>query len=158
MLNVHNRNFGYNIQPTHPNNFKVHSEETKEKIRNNTKGILKSEETKKRMSESMKNKPKSEEHRKKLKESKIGHKMSEKTRESLRISNTGRIQSTEEINKRANSRKKPIIQMDLDGNFIKEWQSATDAKKELNINLSHIYACCKGKRNKSNNFKWKYKK
>lgn len=157
MLNLHNKNFGYNIQPTHPDNLKSHSEETKLKIRTNTKGIKKSEETKKRMSEGMKGKKKSLEHRKNLSLSRTGIKINKKTLEVLKLSNTGRKHSEEEKIKRAEKIKKPIIQMDLDGNFIKEWNSATDAKKALHIKGAHIYDCCKNKRIKCDNFKWRYK-
>lgn len=157
MLNVHNRSYGYNIQPTHPNNYKIHSNETKIKISKTTKGIKKSETTKQKMSNAMRGKLKTKSHKINLSKSKIGKKMHTKTKESLKLANTGRIHSLEEKLKRANSRKNPIIQMDLNGNFIKEWKSAVDAKKELSIIGAHIYACCKGKRNSSNNFKWRYK-
>lgn len=157
MLNSHNRKYGYNIQPTHPDNLKIHSEETKLKIRNSTKGLMKSDETRKRMSNSMKGKLKSEDHKKNLGKSKIGKKMHINTVESIKKANTGRVHSLEEKIKRANSLKKPIIQMDLYGNFIKEWNSAADAITDLKIKSSHIYSCCKNKRRSSNGFKWKYK-
>lgn len=54
-------------------------------------------------------------------------------------------------------KRKPIIQLDLQNNFIREWDSATTAAKELNINRQHITACCRGKRNQCGNYKWKYK-
>jgi group I intron endonuclease len=158
LLNCHNRSFGYNIQPTNPDNLKKHSEETKLKIRTNTKGIKKSDKTKQKMSNSMKGKPKSEEHKKNLSKSKTGQKMPEKTKESLRLSNTGRIQTKEEIEKRANKNKKPIIQMDLKGNFIKEWAGIVDVVQELNLKYTpHIGDCCIGRRNNSLGFKWKFK-
>jgi group I intron endonuclease len=155
LLNVHNRNYGYNIQPTHPNNIKKHSEETKLKIRTNTKGIKKSEETKLKMSLGMRGKSKSEKHRKNLSKSKIGSKMSIITKNALKLANTGRKQSKEEIEKRANRNKKPIIQMDLKNNFIKEWESISDATKTLKI--THISCCCKGSRNFAGGYKWRYK-
>lgn len=51
---------------------------------------------------------------------------------------------------------KPIIQFSKDGKFIKEWQSITQASKELNINCPHICDCCNGKRNFCGGFKWMY--
>lgn len=56
-----------------------------------------------------------------------------------------------------NKNKKTVIQMDLNNNYIKEWSSIAEAKKELNILSSHISSCCNGKRNIANGFKWKYK-
>jgi len=51
----------------------------------------------------------------------------------------------------------PIIQLDLDNNFIKEWESAKTASNELKIWASNIAACLKKKKNKAGNFKWVYK-
>jgi hypothetical protein len=53
--------------------------------------------------------------------------------------------------------KKPIIQYDLQGNFIREWTSATDASKELGISNSPITNCCRNISKSSNGFIWKYK-
>ena len=50
--------------------------------------------------------------------------------------------------------KKPILQYDLNGNFIKEWPSATDVGKEANDN---ICKCLKGKTKTAYGFVWKYK-
>ena len=50
---------------------------------------------------------------------------------------------------------KIVIQMDKEGNFIKEWSSILLAQKELKI--SHISACCKGKTKTSGGYIWKYK-
>lgn len=56
-----------------------------------------------------------------------------------------------------NKNKKIVIQMDLNNNFIKEWESIREACRKLNISGNHISSCCLGKRNKANGFKWKYK-
>jgi len=53
--------------------------------------------------------------------------------------------------------RKPILQFDLDGNFIKEWPSASHAGKAMNRNPEGIRQCLIGKTKKSNNFIWKYK-
>lgn len=52
---------------------------------------------------------------------------------------------------------KPIIQCTLDGEFIKEWDSITQVKKELNIQSSNICYCCNGKRKTCGGYKWVYK-
>lgn len=51
----------------------------------------------------------------------------------------------------------PILQYDLNDNFIQEWESATNVKNELGFNNSAITNCCKGKIKSSYGFKWKYK-
>ena len=50
--------------------------------------------------------------------------------------------------------KKPILQYDLNGNFIKEWPSATDVGKEANDN---ICKCLKGRQKTAYGYVWKYK-
>ena len=50
--------------------------------------------------------------------------------------------------------KKPILQFDLNGNFICEWPSATDVGKEVRIN---IVQCLTGKNKTALGFIWKYK-
>ena len=50
--------------------------------------------------------------------------------------------------------KKPILQYDLDGNLIREWECAADVGKEVNGNICH---CLKGKRKSAYGYKWKYK-
>jgi hypothetical protein len=60
------------------------------------------------------------------------------------------------LNKPHNMRK--VNQYDLQGNFIKQWNSITDFLKENNLNLknSNITTCCKGKRKNAYGFIWKY--
>ena len=53
--------------------------------------------------------------------------------------------------------RKPILQFTKDMVFIREFDSATTASKELNINRSDITACCKGKHKTCGGFIWKYK-
>jgi group I intron endonuclease len=52
---------------------------------------------------------------------------------------------------------KPILQYDLNMNFIKEWNSIKSASEELKINSGHIGQVCMSKRNSIGGFKWKYK-
>ena len=51
---------------------------------------------------------------------------------------------------------KNVIQYDKKGNFIKKWDNASSAKKELNIDNSHIILCCKGVRKTAGGYIWKY--
>jgi hypothetical protein len=52
---------------------------------------------------------------------------------------------------------KPIVQYDLEGNFIKEWQSATIAAKEIGLHPTSIRHCVQGKTNTSGGYIWKDK-
>lgn len=76
----------------------------------------------------------------------------------------GKPKSKESIEKRSKLMKgrrfqfKPVLQYDLNDNFIKEWESQIDAFRGLNLtNYDGISACCKGKIKYSGGFKWKYK-
>ena len=51
---------------------------------------------------------------------------------------------------------KPVVQMDLNGNVIKEWNSIKEAADILKINKSNIGECCNMKRKTSGNFMWKF--
>ena len=50
--------------------------------------------------------------------------------------------------------KKPILQYTLDGEFIREWSSATDVGREVN---STICNCLKGRYKTAYGYIWKYK-
>ena len=52
---------------------------------------------------------------------------------------------------------KPLLQYDLDGNFIKEWENAVQVKRELGYCAENIRNVCKGRRKQANGYKWKYK-
>ena len=58
------------------------------------------------------------------------------------------------IERAANSKKIPILQYDLNGNFIREWPSASDVGGEVE---SLICRCLKGRRKTAYNYIWKYK-
>lgn len=85
--------------------------------------------------------------------------ISDKCRIASIKSNKGRKQSKEYINKRISHIMKIVIQMDKNGNFIKEYCSASEAARQINGNLSHITECCNSinKRKTHKGFKWKYK-
>lgn len=52
----------------------------------------------------------------------------------------------------------PIIQFDLQGNYIAEYPSAREAARQLSLkSSSNITKCCKNQRESACNFKWKYK-
>ena len=56
----------------------------------------------------------------------------------------------------ASKRKKRIIQMDLEGNVLREWDSARDCMNETGFFDSNICNCCKGKIKSYKGYKWEY--
>jgi group I intron endonuclease len=140
-----------------------HSEESKERMKEAQKGKVISEEARRNISKSKtgrkhnKQRIYSEEHRKvlgdKLAVYRIIHK--EENRRKLSEKMKGRQLSEDWKNRIGSANSTPVIQMDLEGNFLKEWSSIIEAKSTLK--LSNISKVCLGKRNKSGGFKWKYK-
>jgi hypothetical protein len=55
-----------------------------------------------------------------------------------------------------NKQKRKIIQEDLNGNFIKEWDSVSKASKKTGINRANITMAALGHQKTSGGFKWKY--
>ena len=51
---------------------------------------------------------------------------------------------------------KRVVQLDFNGNKIKEWKSCVEAGKSLKINNGHIGAVCNKKRNTAGGFKWQF--
>lgn len=56
--------------------------------------------------------------------------------------------------KNASARK--VIQLDMDGNFIKEWDYMTQVQEELSFNVANLTACCRGRIKSAYGYKWKY--
>lgn len=111
------------------------SDETKHKISELHKGKHYSEETKKKISESCKgeNNPM------------YGKHHSEETKQKMSESNKGK-------------NNKPIIQYSKSGEFIKEWNSLSEAVEYLNFKShSGISMCLNENRNYAYGFVWKYK-
>ena len=104
-------------------------------------------EWRKNMSIAMRNRGSfSEEHKKKISLSKMGDKnpmygkhLSDKAKQ-LR-----------------HERRKHILQYNLDGVFIKEWDSAEDISLNYNVDLSNIVRCCIGELKSCCGFIWEYK-
>jgi hypothetical protein len=82
-----------------------------------------------------------------------GSHLSETHKQRIADANRGKACSEETKNKLS----KPIVQYDLDGNFIKEWGSATIVQNELGFNKSNICNCCTGKLKYAYGFIWRYK-
>lgn len=52
---------------------------------------------------------------------------------------------------------KKVIQLSLDNIEVKEWESAKEIQRVLNIQSSNISDCCNGKQKTAKGFKWKFK-
>lgn len=93
--------------------------------------------------------PKSEEHKRKIAIANIGHSVSEYTRKKLSLKNKGnknasgckRSKETREKNRqgRRSYKNKPIVQYDIDGNFLKEWEDLYSIVKELRLTNHGVY-------------------
>ncbi len=62
------------------------------------------------------------------------------------------------VNKYVSTQYETILQFDDDGEFIREWEHAYSAEKELNIPRGNILNNCKGKIKYTGGFIWTYKK
>ena len=52
-----------------------------------------------------------------------------------------------------------VNQYDLNGNYVKTWNSFADIANYFNLkNASNVVACCKGKKKTSYGYKWSYEK
>jgi len=106
-----------------------------------------SQEVKDKKSKSMTGKKASLETKQKMSQSKKGHSMyndewKEKMKQKTWVSGTS---------------SKPILQFDLDGNFIKEYVSCAEAKKALNTTSVSINNVLTGISKTAHGYKWKYK-
>ena len=52
---------------------------------------------------------------------------------------------------------KAIIQLTLEGEYIKEWSSAREAGREMGIPRANIGRVCRGQQNKTGGFRWEFK-
>jgi len=58
---------------------------------------------------------------------------------------------------RDKNKNKAILQYDLQGKFIKEWDSILEAGKSINTSRVNIISCLKGRSKTASGFTWKYK-
>lgn len=138
------------------NKGKKHSLEAIEKIKLANLGRKHSEETLKKMRETRKGictrKPWTEEQRllksQYMKDNPIPRDNNPMTNEiKAKISNTKKGVPSK--------KRKIVLQMTIDGNIVKEFESLTEATKQTKIN--NIYRCILGKRKTAGTFIWKYK-
>ena len=163
----------YNIAPiAYSSAGIIRRQETKDKIKNTLLGRIMPEETKLKISEAKKGINLSETTRKKMSENQKGKNNSmiksgvsfDKQIEAMKKANTGKKRNKligEKIGKKLS---KPILQYDLNNNFIKEWEGASQLEKILGFNNSLINRVCSGKINLQGfvsktayGYKWKFK-
>ena len=62
------------------------------------------------------------------------------------------------VEKAAELKRKPVIQYDLDGNFLAVWNSTREVEKVLGIHHSHIAKCCNklSGHNTAGGYRWEY--
>ena len=137
-----------------------------------------SEETKKRMSDSGKGKIITEEWRKNLSIAGMGRKHTEEEKQKISQSHKGKKKTAEHIAKIQatlktmqmpkrseqtkalqslnNGKSKKVNQYDLQGNFINQFRSGSQASRELGISVMSISSCALGKIKTGGGFVWKY--
>ena len=52
---------------------------------------------------------------------------------------------------------KPVLQFTKDGEFVAEWKSSSEIKRNLGFAQQHISSCCNGKLKSAYGFIWKFK-
>ena len=95
------------------------------------------------------------------KKGKKGHSLTDEQKRaiSMRMKTIGVKKSSIEALKTSNlERQVSILQFDLTGKLIKEWEGINLAARKTNSQASLIHKCCNGQRFKHNGFIWKYKK
>lgn len=88
-----------------------------------------------------------------------GVKNSSKVKEVARlncIKRKGFKMSDEAKRKISDSKKKPIIQKDINGVFIRVWDSMHGPEISLGLNQANIWRCCRGLSKTAYGFKWEY--
>lgn len=118
------------------------------------------EDTRKKISIGNRGKKTSIEAKLKMRNAKLGTTLSIEHRKKIGISLSGRKKTIEHAMKVGRAIKKPIQQLTINGVFIRKWDSATDASRELGFNAGHIRDVCRGVygRKTVGGYKWAYDK
>jgi len=105
----------------------------------------------------------SEDHKRNIGKAKIGcipwskgRNFSGEHRQHLSNAHIGIKQSNESKLKKSIALRVPVLQYDLQNNFIRKWDGAITASIELSINQGHISSCRNGGRKTAGGFIWRY--
>jgi hypothetical protein len=120
---------------------------TREKMSESKNGRKLSDETKKKMSESRTGRYVSDITKNKISNKLIGVPKSEIAKKNMSEAQKKNMSDErKELLRAAHSHQcKIVLQFDLNGNFIKRWDSIRQANKYTNIRCDHISNCCKNK-------------
>ena len=151
LYHSNDRQHGYNYD-SGGNVNKLHSEETKEKIRKAHIGMKYDDSFRRKQSEL-----------KKGNKNRLGQKQSEECKRKISEKNKGKLAGeknyfhSHKFIGKDNSLAKCVERYDVNGNFIDSKESANGYAVELGIkNASHIIQVCKGKRKTAYGFMWRY--
>jgi len=99
----------------------------------------------------------SDETKEKIRSSNLGQKRTAETREKIRISKLGKPMSEVAREKAGKHCQRPVLQYNLNGEFLKEFPSVRLAAFEARVAATNISRACKDKNRTSAGFKWAYK-
>jgi group I intron endonuclease len=135
------------------------SQETRNKMRLSLRGRVISKESRAKISKALKGRIVPKEHLERLRQISLNKIVSEETKQKLREANLGKKHTEETKRKIALISAKPVIQYNLDGEFIREWESASEAARALGKLPSSIIHCCNKRPNYNTayKYKWRYK-
>lgn len=133
--------------------FYSHSQETIEKIKESNRGKKASEAKKQKISAAKLGQHHSSETKEKIRQALLNRDPVIYDKISAKMK--GRHRDHDMIMKAAAKRRKPILQYDKYGNFLKEYSGAIDLGYNTTAN---IIACCKGKISSAYGYIWRYKK
>jgi group I intron endonuclease len=147
---------------------RIHSEETKKRIRESNigknLGKYPSKETRAKLSKAATGRKHTEESKEKIRLKNIGNRSrtgmthSVETKEKIRNAQIGIKKNPESVYKNfLAQKKKPIIQYDTDGNFLREYDGIRLAERITGIKRQSLRFALTGKSKTSGGFIWKYK-
>ena len=104
-----------------------------------------------------KRRPMTEEHKEKIIQAHIGKVFTEEHKEKISLSHIG-VERTPEwlanLSKAKEKYRKPVIQLDLQGNELRRFESVSAATKELGLQKSALSACLNGRARTAGGYKW----
>jgi predicted GIY-YIG superfamily endonuclease len=117
------------------------------------------DEINKKISEKLKGRIINDIWRDKIRKGSIGRKHSEETKERYRQERLGSKNPMYNVTRKKEwdkNKRKKIIQLDLNDNFLNQWDSIQDAVIVTNTNRTSINYVLQNKRNTAGGYKWKY--